>query len=91
MWTLNKEKETDNKPAVAIELPDGKIVTGRTTDLLGASAAALLNALKALGNIDDEVELIEKEAIEASNGKITVEKSEEGIYFKEDNRLYKIL
>ena len=61
---LNKEKETDNKPAVAIELPDGKIVTGRTTDLLGASAAALLNALKALGNIDDEVELIEKEAIE---------------------------
>ena len=34
---------------------------------------------------------IEKEAIEASNGKITVEKSEEGIYFKEDNRLYKIL
>ena len=61
---LNKEKETDNKPAVAIELPDGKIVTGCTTDLLGASAAALLNALKALGNIDDEVELIEKEAIE---------------------------
>ena len=33
----------------------------------------------------------EKEAIEARNGKITVEKSEEGIYFKEDNRLYKIL
>ena len=34
---------------------------------------------------------LKKKQIEASNGKITVEKSEEGIYFKEDNRLYKIL
>lgn len=61
---LEKEEQTGMKPAVAIELPNGEIVTGRTTDLLGASAAALLNALKALGNIDDEVELIEKQAIE---------------------------
>lgn len=61
---LEKEKATDNKPAIAIELSDGRIVTGRTTDLLGASAAALLNALKALGNIDDEVKLIAPEAIE---------------------------
>ena len=34
---------------------------------------------------------IEKEAIEASNGKIIVEKSEKDIYFKEENRLFKIL
>lgn len=61
---LEKEKETDNKPATALELPDGRIVTGRTTDLLGASAAVLLNALKALGDIDDDVKLIAPEAIE---------------------------
>lgn len=61
---LEKEKVTDNKPATSIELPDGRIVTGRTTDLLGASAAALLNALKALGSIDDDVKLIAPEAIE---------------------------
>ena len=45
-------------PATAIELNDGRIVTGKTSDLLGASAACLLNALKVLGNIDDEIELI---------------------------------
>ena len=41
-----------------MELPDGRIVTGRTTSLLGASAALLLNALKALGGIRDELHLI---------------------------------
>ncbi len=46
------------KPAAAIELPDGSVVTGRTTVLLGATSAALLNALKALANIPDEVDLI---------------------------------
>ena len=45
-------------PAAAMELPDGTIVTGRTSDLLGASAALLLNALKALGGIRDELHLI---------------------------------
>ncbi|MEG0751788.1 MAG: DUF1846 domain-containing protein [Oscillospiraceae bacterium] len=54
---LAKEKETD-APAVAIELPDGTIVTGKTSSLLGASAAALLNALKVLGHIQDEIHLI---------------------------------
>lgn len=51
-------------PATAIELPDGKIVTGRTSDLLGASAAALLNALKILGGIPHEKRLISPESIE---------------------------
>ena len=43
---------------------DGRIITGRTGDLLGASAACLLNALKMLGGIDDEIELISPTIIE---------------------------
>ena len=54
---LKKAEET-NLPAAAMELPDGRIVTGRTTSLMGASAALLLNALKALGDIRDELRLI---------------------------------
>ena len=51
-------------PAVAIELPDGTIITGKTTPLLGASAAALLNALKALGGINHKIPLISPTVIE---------------------------
>mgnify|MGYP002545513692 CR=1 FL=1 len=51
-------------PAAAIELPDGIIVTGRTTSLLGASAAMLLNALKVLAGIDDSVYLIAPSVLE---------------------------
>lgn len=61
---LAREEATDGKPAVAIELPDGTVVNGRTSDLLGASAAALLNAIKALGNIDDAAKLVSPDAIE---------------------------
>ena len=50
-------------PAAAMQLPDGSIVTGKTSNLLGASSALLLNALKKLGNIDDELHLISPEAI----------------------------
>ena len=60
---LEKAEKT-GAPAAAIELPDGKIVTGKTGKLLGASAACLLNALKALGGIDDSVELISPAVIE---------------------------
>jgi uncharacterized protein (UPF0371 family) len=56
--------ELTGKPAVAIELNDGRIVTGKTGELLGPSAAAILNALKALGNIDDSVSLISPKIIE---------------------------
>ncbi len=56
--------EMTGAPAAAMELPDGKIVTGRTTDLLGASAALLLNALKSLAEIPDEVKLISPEVID---------------------------
>lgn len=61
--SLEKEKATGGQPAVAIELPDGKIVTGKTSELLGASAAATLNALKELAGIDHSLHIIEPEAI----------------------------
>ena len=54
---LEMEEKT-GKPAAAMELPDGRIVTGKTSNLLGASAALLLNALKVLGGIRDELHLI---------------------------------
>ena len=60
---LEKELIT-NTPCCALQLPDGRIVTGKTGKLLGASAAALLNALKILGGIDDEVFLISSSVIE---------------------------
>ncbi len=60
---LKKEEET-GEPAVAIQLGDGRIVTGKTTDLLGCSAAGLLNALKALGDIDNDIDLISRKIIE---------------------------
>ncbi|MCF0191022.1 MAG: DUF1846 domain-containing protein [Marinilabiliaceae bacterium] len=54
---LERERLTGG-PAAAMELPDGTIVTGKTTDLLGASSALLLNALKHLGNLSDEMHLM---------------------------------
>lgn len=51
-------------PCAAIELADGTIITSKTTDLLGASAALLLNTLKFLGEVDDDAHLISPEAIE---------------------------
>ena len=55
--------ERTGKPALAIELPDGQIVTGRTTELFGAASAAVLNALKAIAGIDDEIKLIAPDVI----------------------------
>ena len=55
--------ERTGKPAIAIELPDGTIVTGRTTELFGAASAAMLNALKAIAGIDDAVKLISPDVI----------------------------
>ena len=56
--------ELTGAPAAAIELPDGRVVTGKTSNLLGASAAAILNALKAMAGLDDDVYLISPEVIE---------------------------
>ena len=54
---------TDGKPAAAIELADGTIVTGKTGPLLGAASSALLNALKKLAGIDQEIDLVSARAI----------------------------
>ncbi len=51
-------------PAAAIELNDGRILTGKTSELLGSSSALLLNALKALAGLDDELHLISPETIQ---------------------------
>ncbi len=56
--------ETSNGPAGGMVLPDGTVVTGRTSSLLGASASLLLNALKRLGGISHELDLIAPEVIE---------------------------
>ena len=58
-----KEEET-GEPAAAIQLPDGRLAVGKTSELMGAAAAALLNALKALAGIDRPEHLISREAIE---------------------------
>ncbi len=60
---LLKAEKTDGA-ACAIQLIDGRMVTGKTSSLLGASSAALLNALKAVAGIEDEVHLISPEVIE---------------------------
>ena len=55
--------ELTDAPAAALELPGGEIITGKTSSLLGAGAALILNALKALAGIDDKVELISPSVI----------------------------
>ncbi|MBQ9633076.1 MAG: DUF1846 domain-containing protein, partial [Lachnospiraceae bacterium] len=57
-------EEATGHPAAAIELPDGSITTGKTTELLVSSASVLLNALKALAGLPDELHLISPEALE---------------------------
>ncbi len=60
---LKKAKET-GAPAGALELPDGTIITGKTSSTLGAASALLLNALKSLAGLDDEILLISAEVLE---------------------------
>ena len=61
---LDRSSETEGQPAVAIELPDGKIVTGKTSNLLGASSAALLNAAKYLAGLPEDLLMISPSIIE---------------------------
>ena len=56
--------ESTRLPATALELKDGRIVTGKTSELLGASAALVLNALKTLAGIEDSAHLISPVVIE---------------------------
>ena len=57
-------EEATGHPASAIELPDGTITTGKTTDLLVSQSSVILNALKLLAGIDDAAHLISPEALE---------------------------
>ena len=59
-----QKAELTGAPAAAIQLHDGTLLTGKTSDLLGASAAMLLNALKMLGGIADDIHLISPVIIE---------------------------
>ena len=59
-----KRAEETGKPAVAMELPDGTVITGKTSKLLGASAALLLNALKKLAGVAEEIHLISPTVID---------------------------
>ena len=56
--------EMTGLPAAAMTLPDGRVVTGKTSSTLGAASALLLNALKELGGIDDELQLISSDILE---------------------------
>ena len=60
----NALEAATGKPAAAMELADGSVVTGKTKDLLGCASAMLLNALKTLAGIPDEVKLIAERVIE---------------------------
>ncbi len=61
---LKRSENTGSQPAVAIEMPDKTIITGKTSDLLGASSAALLNAVKYLCKMEKAVHLIDPNVIE---------------------------
>ncbi len=61
---IAKSESEGGAPASAIELPDGVVITGKTSGLLGASAAMLLNALKHLADIPDDALLMSPEIIE---------------------------
>jgi len=80
--TALRKAELTQTPCVAIELPDGTQITGKTSSLLGASSAAVLNALKHLGGIDDDVLLISPVEIEP------IQKLKVGYLGNENPRLY---
>lgn len=60
----NERAKKTGSPAAALQLENGAIITGKTTNLLGASAALLLNAVKVLGGISHDIHLISPSAIE---------------------------
>lgn len=62
-YALDKAEQT-GAPAAAIELCDGRIVTGKTSSLLGASSAALINAIKAIAGIDKDIDIISHDILE---------------------------
>ena len=61
---VNLKAEQTGAPAAAIQMEDGKILTGKTSPLLGATSALLLNVLKYLTGVDDSVDLISSTIID---------------------------
>ena len=76
---LSTEEGVNPISVMAFELPTGEIVTGRTSDLMDASAAAILNSIKRLANISDDIlllspvilETIQKMKVEELGNKMT--------------------
>jgi len=60
----HKKQEKKNSHAMAIELENGKIITGRTTDLMSAPASTIMNALKYLTKLDEDVHILSPLLIE---------------------------
>ena len=60
---LTREQVTGS-PAGAMILPDGSVVTGKTSTRLGCASSLLMNALKSVANIDMDLEIISDDAIE---------------------------
>lgn len=58
------KEETTGAPAGAMVLPDGRVVTGKTSNLLGAASSLLMNALKGVSGVDDDIYVISDEVIE---------------------------
>jgi len=79
---LEKSEQMNGAPALAIALPDGRIVTGKTSALLGPASAALLNAVKALAGMSKEEKLISPETIEP------IQKLKTGILGNQNPRLH---
>ena len=64
---LNNEEKSDKQKtlsAIAFEMPDGQIITGKKSSLMDAPSAAILNSLKYLSNFDDELLLISPTILE---------------------------
>jgi len=58
----------DLQAVIAIELPEGQMVTGRTTELMDSAATAIINSLKVLANISDEIDLLAPMVLETIQG-----------------------
>lgn len=63
---LKKAEET-GAPAGALELPDGSVVTGRTSDIMGAASTLLINALKAVAGVDPDLYIVSQMALTPIN------------------------
>ena len=77
-----EKAEMSSGPATAIQLDNGKIITGKTSSLLGASSSMLLNVLKELAGIPDEVKLLSPTIIEP------IQKMKTGILGNHNPRLH---